>query len=405
VRLRPTYGFPAHGFSISADGSHRTAGQYCTCTVDPNEPEGPVNIRDDLLDFVRAHRDELTLSVYIEAAPADPAARRNWRVRLRQGLNDVRESLVQAPADEQDAFERCAAEVLGRLPNGETPAGGLGWACFASAGGEVLTVHLRDAAETQVAWGPGVRLVPFLRAADEPPALVVRIDRLHLRIHRWHEGVLEPLVSRDATLDHEPGPHMGDAARLGFHDGTRGRTRTDEDQRQRQEATDRLLAFARTQVLHLAGRTMPILIGGGAEAAARLLAHLPGAVADRAVLVADLALSADDAVTAPVIHGALQDLERTLRLRRVAELREMAHAHGRAAVGLTPARTAADLGALAELIFSERAWRQHPDEIEALVQRALAAGAEVALAPVGGDMPSDGEGVFAGLRFPLPTTR
>lgn len=42
---------------------------------------------DDLLTFIRAHRDELTLSVYIEAAPRDPAARRNWRVRLRQGLN------------------------------------------------------------------------------------------------------------------------------------------------------------------------------------------------------------------------------------------------------------------------------------------------------------------------------
>ena len=33
-----------------------------------------------LLDFVRAHREELTLSVYIEAAPTDPAARRNWQI-------------------------------------------------------------------------------------------------------------------------------------------------------------------------------------------------------------------------------------------------------------------------------------------------------------------------------------
>jgi len=74
---------------------------------------------------------------------------------------------------------------------------------------------------------------------------------------------------------------------------------------------------------------------------------------------------------------------------------------------IRPARAAADLGALAELIFSERAWRQHPDEIESLVQRALFEGAEVALAPALPDLPLDGDadGVIAALRFPLPNMR
>lgn len=68
---------------------------------------------------------------------------------------------------------------------------------------------------------------------------------------------------------------------------------------------------------------------------------------------------------------------------------------------------AADLGALAELIFSEKAWKQHPDEIEDLVRRALFEGADVALAPslAGVAFDSEADGVIAGLRFPIPTMR
>ena len=100
-----------------------------------------------------------------------------------------------------------------------------------------------------------------------------------------------------------------------------------------------------------------------------------------------------------------------MRHRRVTELREMAHIRGRAAFGYGPARAAADLGAIAELIFSERAWRQHPDEVENLVQRALFEGASVVLAPATPGAPLDGnavgdaDGIIAGLRFPIPVNR
>ena len=362
---------------------------------------------DALLDFVRAHRDELTLSVYIEAAPADPAARRNWRVRLRQGLNDVRDSLRSAPADEQDAFERCAAAVLACLPNGDAEGTSLGWACFAAASGEHLCANLRDTTETAVSWGPGARVVPYLRVATEPSALVVQVDRLHARVGRWVEGVLEPLARFEAELTYETGSHMGDAPHPGFHGGTRGRTRTDEEQRMRTEASQKMLAQVRLRVVTLAGRHEPVLIGGASEAAGRLLDELPHPLAGRAMIVPDLAMQLSDGAAAPLIRAALHDFDTALRTRRVTELREMAHAHGRATMGLQPARAAADLGALAELIFSERAWRQHPQEIEELVQRALAEGAEVALAPALPDLPLDGDadGVIAGLRFPLPTMR
>ena len=112
---------------------------------------------DGLRRFVRAHRDEPTLSAYVETAPADPAARRIWRVLRRQRINDLRDALGSAPADESDAFERCATEVIARLPHGDALPTITGWACFASASGETLEVILPEPVETTVRWGPGVR--------------------------------------------------------------------------------------------------------------------------------------------------------------------------------------------------------------------------------------------------------
>jgi hypothetical protein len=343
---------------------------------------------DALLDFARAHRDELTLSVYIESAPADPAARRNWRVRLRQGLSAVRDSLAAAPADEQDAFERCAAQVLGVLPTGDVPAASHGWACFASASGESWCSHLRDATETDVTWGPGVRVVPFLRVATEPRALVVQVDRLQARIGRWHDDRLEPITTVEVPVAHEA-------------------AHADEEQRYRTEAAERMLHKVRQRVVALVEPQEPVLIGGAEEARAQLLELLPDAVALRAVLVPTLTMAMEPGPAAPVVAHALHELDIAMRARRVVELREMAHARGRAAVGLSPARAAADIGALAELIFSERAWRLHPTEIEDLVRRALFEGADVAVQPSIPGMPLDSEtdGVIAGLRFPLPGTR
>ena len=362
---------------------------------------------DDLLTFIRAHRDELTLSVYIEAAPRDPAARRNWRVRLRQGLNEVRGTLTAALGDEQDAFERCAAEVMGRLPNGDTAPATHGWACFATASGEVFATTLPDSTETNVSWGLGARVVPYLRHMTEGRALVVRIDREHARIQRWHNEELDTLALFETEPPHDVGTHMGDAPRQGFHSGTRGRTGTDEEQRQKIDATERLLADVRARVVTLVEAHEPVLIGGAAAASAHLFDLLPDVIATRSVVVPALTMPLSDAAALPIIHDALIALDATMRMRRVTELRELAHARGRAAVGYAPASAAADLGAIAELIFSERAWQQHPDEIEDLVQRALFEGASVVLAPSFPNTPYDGdtEGIIAGLRFPLPHAR
>ncbi len=330
-----------------------------------------MSLPTQLLEFLRAHRDELTLSVYIEAAPADPAARRNWRVRFRQGLSDVRSSLDSALRDERDAFERCAAAVLEQLPDG-AEVGGHGWACFATAGGDLLTIAMPEVAETSVTWGVGARVVPYLRSGADSDALVVWIDREHARIAHWHDGALEPKASFTAGHPAEPGT----------------------------------LAHAAQRVAALAAPAEPLLIGGVKEAAEQFIASLPAHLATRATTVPTLGMHSSDGAAAAAITEALREHDRSSHERRAQALREQAHVNGHAAVGIAPARSAADLGAIAELIFSERAWRQHPLEIEELVQRALAGGADVALVPAAPGAPLDGDadGVIAGLRFPLPVT-
>lgn len=341
-------------------------------------------VPDHLLAFIRAHRDELTLSVYTESAPADPAARRNWSIRLRQGLGDVHATLEAAPADEQDAFDRCVAAVLQHLPTGGTPPSTHGWACFATAGGESFATSLPDATETNVSWGPGIRVVPFLLHLTERHALVVRIDREHGIIQRWHDGTLATVDTRDAE-------HSG----------------TNDDQWTKLEASERLATMIRARVLALVEAHEPVLIGGADASGAHLLVTLPDILKARAIVVPALQMSQDDTAVLPIVHDAVVALDATVRMRRVTELREMAHVRGHAAVGYAPARAAADLGAIAELIFSESAWRKHPDEIEDLVQRALLEGASIVLAPTVGTAPfdGDGEGIIAGLRFPLPALR
>ncbi len=103
------------------------------------------------------------------------------------------------------------------------------------------------------------------------------------------------------------------------------------------------------------------------------------------------------------IREALQVLRSRRQEDRVDALREAAHTNGRAALGYEGASRAASLGAIAELIFSEDAWRQRPLEIEQLAQYALADGADVEWASPSLRRALEGEadGIVAGLRFPL----
>lgn len=361
---------------------------------------------NDLLQFTRAHQGEFTLSVYIAASPADPHERQSWLVTLRQQLDRIRDELATHPAEEQAVFGKCVGQLFSQLPAQGTMPRDKGWGFFCAAGGDELMLALPPGIETSVFWGLGARVVPFLRVAEPDEALVVQVDRNAARLSLYRDGTFEAPVLLEAEGIDEVGPIMSKSPKAGFHSGTRGRAGADEAQRQRREATERLHANTLRKLGAMVGPGMPVLIGGAPESAVQLLEALPTALTDRAIVAPDLRMGPPEQ-SLDAVRAALHALRTRQQQEKIEALREAAHVNGRAALGYEGTLQAAEVGAIAELIFSEHAWRQHPAQIERLVHIALADGAQVEWAEPGAMKALDGQvdGIIAGLRFPLGAAR
>ncbi len=127
---------------------------------------------NDLLRFASAHQDELTLSVYVAASPADPTTRHSWMVLLRQHLHAAQHDLANASDEEQSAFGRCVERLFDQLPAQRTFPRGASWAFFAGAGGDELILALPPGADTAVHWGLG----PLISESATRAARVARVD-------------------------------------------------------------------------------------------------------------------------------------------------------------------------------------------------------------------------------------
>lgn len=357
----------------------------------------------ELVRFIRQHRLEPTLTVYVEALPTDPAGERAAVLRLRDALARLTKDMEGAPPFEKTDFDACTDDLIEVLPSEDHRSRTAGWAYFRAAGGDRLIIPVPAGVETSASWGTGPRVVPFLRASTPQSALVLQVDREHLRFSLLHDGVVEEIVSLEADPVTDVGSHMSAGPSVGFHSGTHGRAGADEAQRQRREATERLYTIAARRAATLSEDHLPVLVGGPAEAAVRVLESFPAALQRRSARVEALRME-NPSSKLPLLVEALQALRERQQRQHVEELREDAYADGRATLGFDQAFRAAERGAIAELIFSDGAWRARPEAIELLVHRAIDAGAQVQWAPSGvldGEA-SVADGIIAGLRFPLP---
>lgn len=354
-----------------------------------------------LSQFLSENRLAPTLSVYLEAAPADPAEGRAVALRLRSAIERLHAMAAAQPDAERETIEACVNELIEAIPSAEHRSRRQGWAFFRTATGAQLVIDTPPGVETSVAWDVGPRVVPFLRAAEPESALIVQVDRERAHIGLLHDGVVDPIVvALHADRVSDVGPHMSAGPAPGFHSGTHGRAGADEAQRQRREASERLLATVVKRVTTLAEDTLPVVVGGATGMVKRFVQALPRALADRSTVVGTLRMGSADA-DVPEILEALRDLRLREQATHLAELRDAAAARGRAAVGFERAQHAAEVGAIAELIFTDAAWRAHPAEIEALVHRALTSGASVEWTPVQDGDATPPDGIIAGLRFPI----
>lgn len=339
----------------------------------------------ELVRFIRQHRLEPTLSVYVEALPADPAGDRAAALRLRDALARLASEMEGAPPFEKSDFDGCTEDLIETLPSEDHRSRSAGWGYFRAAGGDRLIISVPAGIETSASWGTGPRVVPFLRVSKPQSALVLQVDRAHARFSLMHDGVIEEIVSLEA----DP---IGDA------------DSQDDAQRQRREGSDRLHALVLKRAVALSEDHLPVLVGGPAEAVARVMASLSSSVGARSTRVAELRMENPD-TRLDAIQAALKTLREAQQRHHIDELREDAHDHGRATMGFDQALRAAERGAIAELIFGDSAWRARPEAMELLVHRAVDAGATVQWAS---DVVLNGDGrgldgVIAGLRFPVPS--
>jgi hypothetical protein len=304
-------------------------------------------------------------------------------VLLRQHLNTLRDQLGDAPVEEVDAFGECVERLFDQLPVHRTMPRDQSWAYFRAAGGDELILAIPPGVETSVHWGIGARVVPFLSVAEEEEALVVQMDRQAARLTHFNDNLFEtPFAIEVETFDELGGP--------------------DDAQRTRLEAQDKLLNATLKRLASMAGDSMPILLGGTPEGAHRVMNGLPKLLADRAIIVESLRMGDPDHAM-DALRVALHALRARHQHQRIEQLREAAYGSGKAALGYETAKYAAERGAIAELIFSESAWRAHPGDIEALVHDAIAEGADVEWAEPEAerDLADPINGVAARLRFPL----
>jgi ribosomal protein L30E len=366
-----------------------------------------MSVAPRVLELVKAHRGVRTLSVYLDGAVTDFAERNHWRVELVHEIARVRETIHGASHAERETFDACAGRLLARLPRDDSMLGAPGWVGFACENGDVYTESLDTPVPMSVTWGPGLRIIPYVGAANAGTALVVVADQQHSTFYRLDGTELNELERHDSHAHVEVASHMGAAPRQGFHPGTRGEAQHDVTQREMREASDRLLKETVRRLRLRADDHEWVAIGGAHAEVARLAAALPESLFDRTCIVTSLRASTSRADTRRLATEALAAVRSGNQQRLVCEVVEMAKEKGRAVLGAERIARELEVGAVDLLVLSSAIPRERAEQTEELVRTALAEGAqvEVVKGAAAALLKVEAGGVAARLRFrPAATT-
>jgi stalled ribosome rescue protein Dom34 len=206
-------------------------------------------------------------------------------------------------------------------------------------------------------------------------------------------------VSRAHHVLDQP-EHMGTPARLGFHTGTRGSPGRDAAQRTLLRGRDRMIAEAVDRAHELAGADGWVVIGGIKRVAARLAQLLTPLAPNRVMQVHSLDVHASEADIAEHARSGASELRDAADDRRIAEIIELAGAHGLGAIGPADALLALEHSSVRDLYVTHRYLEDHAADAERATRAALEQDASVE--DVGGraaERLDEHGGIAAGLRF------
>jgi hypothetical protein len=317
-------------------------------------------------------RSDKVLSVFLAQAPSDPAARHGWRVRVDEVIRDVRKESESASRDEGVALRR----AIDRFEQTLDEAGGVvrepGWVGYIGPDRVHLAQVVPVAMITAASWGTGIRIAPLIRAIqNRRPAIIAIVDSRRAVIYRYHEEHLQHVDTLRAHAHTEPGIHMGGAPRQHFHAGTRGRTGTDQAQRERLAGRRHLMTLLVERMLDLSRPDAWLLLGGAPVAVHEALAVISPLALGRVRLMPELHLRATPAeITAVAARGA-EMLHEARDLELVERTVEAAGAAGRGATGLQATSAAVGDGRASQVLLSPRFLGQFPAEAEQIIRGAL----------------------------------
>jgi hypothetical protein len=355
--------------------------------------------RKQLIDLAASLHDRWTLSVYIDATTADPAARAAWKTTLRHAIDATRTETQPALRREHD---RAVERFDSWLETATIDARQSGWYAFVTEEGVAAAGELVTGAGTAVHWQKGVWILPFLSTlAQVKPALVVLIDSRTAGLHAYANGQLESRGTFRATPHGGDAPHMGDAPVQGFHGGTRGETKHDAAQRARLSASRRLLAEATRAVVDAADGEGFVVVGGTRDLPVKLREHLPPRLRERTIVLPELRRRMPRAAIVDAAERGIALLRWERDRALLEELLEHSGAHTNAVVGPIATLDAVQRGNAASVLLTPLFLTTRADDAERVLEGTLAEGGEVHLldgAPAE-ELDARGGGIGAMLRF------
>ena len=322
--------------------------------------------------------DTKVLSVYLDTRVTDPAMRHAWRATLVTGLREARARI--ADDRERDAFDRAAALLEEPFPVPGGVWGAPGWVAFVTAEGRRYVADLPVQPPVLVAWRDGPVTSPYLRALKQHrPVVVALVESRAARLYRYAWGKLEALDEMTAQVEPPSAAERitAPATRATATPAARGAVGTDDVQRRRHSAFQRLTASLGERVARLAGDAGWVLVGGTPEWAHLAGAALPRHLDGRTLVSATLRHDASDDEIRRAAKRAATELRGAEGSLLVEQLVERAGGHGRAAIGVTAVERALRARAVDVLLLSPDFVRTHEEAAEALVRAALTTGADV----------------------------
>jgi hypothetical protein len=359
--------------------------------------------REKLVELFQDLRDRDVLSVYVDADQRDPAQRDAWRVHLEGEISRLRRGLEQVGSPGLSAFDAAWGLVAQELKSdAHASMAKRGWVAFATPErvwyANAVPAHM----PSLVAWQRGIRAAPYVRALkQERPVLVVLVGGRRARVFEHVEGSITEVEGLIADTD------VGDLGDVGMSKGSsrasgvRGETSTDQGQRLREVAAERLRKEVVNLIHERAHEDGIVVLGGTGDAVKRLMALLPRSLEGRVAQRASLHLEMSPAEVREEIRSAAGDLSEQGHLALVGNVVDAARAGGKGALGKEETMKALEGKRVDTLLLSRSFIQDHPVPADHAVGLAFSQGAyvEELSGDAGSRLDQEGHGIAARLRF------